>query len=171
MMFPSGLQMWSSRSPIRSNSSPHCCFWESCLFWVRRIWRIRTPEDKGETPGHLVCGQIILLTLILLLAFMLTNKVFSPQYMIWVGPLMAILVAVHKNMWKMGILVLIASAMTQGIFPHLYELLNQFHPAMVILLNLRNALLIVILITADSGSAKIVRKKSTPPDSFPKADF
>lgn len=114
---------------------------------ARRIWRIRTPEDKGETPGHLVCGQIILLTLILLLAFMLTNKVFSPQYMIWIGPLMAILVAVHKNMWKVGILVLIASAMTQGIFPHPYELLNQFHPAMVILLNLRNALLIVILIT------------------------
>ncbi len=113
---------------------------------ARRVWRTRLPAETVEESGHFVCSQIILLTLILLLAFMLTNKVFSPQYMIWIGPLTAVLVAVHKNMWKVGMMVLIASAMTQGIFPHLYEFLNQFHPAMVILLNLRNALLIVILI-------------------------
>jgi len=115
-------------------------------FLMRRVWRFQAPEDQAEEPAHFVCSQIILLTLILLLAFMLTNKVFSPQYMIWVGPLMVLLVALHQNMWKTGILFLVASAMTQGIYPRLYEFLNQFHPAMVILLNLRNALLIAILI-------------------------
>ncbi len=113
---------------------------------VRRVWRQPQADAKAEESGHFVCSQILLLTLILLLAFMLTNKVFSPQYMIWVGPLLAILVAVHKNMWKIGILFLVATTMTQGIFPQLYKLMNLFHPAMVVLLNLRNALLIVILI-------------------------
>ncbi|MCH7623779.1 MAG: hypothetical protein IIB46_06825 [Nitrospinae bacterium] len=125
---------------------------------VRRVWHYSLPEGKAEEPGHFVCSQIILLTLILLLAFMLSNKVFSPQYMIWVGPLMAVLVAVHKNMWKIGMMFLIASAMTQGIFPHLYEFLNQFHPAMVILLNLRNALLILILIMLIRDLPKLLEK-------------
>jgi len=109
-----------------------------------RVWRGRLPENK--TAGLFIHSQFILMTLILLLAFMLTNKVFSPQYMIWVGPLMAILVAVHQNMWKTGILLLIATAMTQVFYPQLYIFLKSFHPALVILLNLRNALLIVILI-------------------------
>ena len=121
-------------------------FFGIAAFLAHRVWRDRLPEGQGAEPEGFVCSYILLLTLILLLAFMLTNKVFSPQYMIWIGPLTALLVAVHKNMWQTGVLVLIASGMTQGIFPHLYEFLNQFHPAMVILLNLRNALLIVILV-------------------------
>jgi len=48
--------------------------------------------------------------------------------------------------------------MTQGIFPHLYEHLNQFHPAMVILLNLRNALLMVILILLIRDLPKLLEK-------------
>lgn len=129
---------------------------------VRRVWHYRLPEGQGEEPEHLVCSQIILLTLILLLAFMLTNKVFSPQYMIWVGPLMALLVAVHSNMRRIGVMVLIATSMTQAIYPHLYEFLNQFHPALVILLNLRNALLLVILILLIRDLPKLLEKSHFP---------
>jgi hypothetical protein len=113
-------------------------------FLGAKIRRNCLPENK--TAGHFIHSQFILMTLILLLAFMLTNKVFSPQYMIWVGPLMAVLVAVHQNLWKTGILLLIATTMTQILYPQLYIFLEHFHPALVILLNLRNALLIVILV-------------------------
>ncbi len=109
-----------------------------------KVWRDRQPESKA--PEHFIHSQFIMMTLILLFAFMLTNKVFSPQYMIWVGPLMAVLVAVHQNLWKIGILLLIATAMTQILYPQLYIFLEHFHPALVIVLNLRNALLIVILV-------------------------
>jgi hypothetical protein len=125
-------------------------------FLVAKVWRNRPAES--EASGQFIASQIILMTLILLLAFTLTNKVFSPQYLIWIGPLMAVLVAVHPNMWKIGVLFLIASAMTQLIFPQLYFLLNQFHPAMVILLNLRNALLIVILFMLIRDLPKLLEK-------------
>lgn len=130
-------------------------------FLTRRVWQNRLPEGPGEEPREFVCRYVLLLTLILLLAFMLINKVFSPQYMIWIGPLLVLLVAVDKNMRKIGWLVLIASGMTQGIFPHLYEFLNQFHPAMVILLNLRNALLIVILILLIRDLPKLLEKNQS----------
>jgi len=137
------------------------------VFLVVRVWRYRPPEGKAEESGHIVCSQIILLTLILLLAFMLTNKVFSPQYMIWVGPLMAILVAVHKDMWKFGKMFLIASLLTQAIFPHLYIFLIQFHPAMVILLNVRNGLLIYILVLLIRDLPKLVEAITFPDPSPP----
>ena len=125
-----------------------------------KVWRNRLPENKS--PGHFIHSQFILMTLILLLAFMLTNKVFSPQYMIWVGPLMTVLVAVHQNLWKTGILLLIATAMTQLIYPQLYIFLEHFHPALVILLNLRNALLVVILILLIRDLPGLTEKNHSP---------
>jgi len=121
-----------------------------------KVWRCRQQESKAS--GDFVSSQIILMTLILLLAFMLTNKVFSPQYLIWIGPLMAALAAVYKSMWKVGVMLLIATAMTQVIFPHLYFFLNKFYPAMVIILNLRNALLMVILFILIRDLPKLLEK-------------
>ncbi|GJL77797.1 MAG: hypothetical protein NPINA01_07860 [Nitrospinaceae bacterium] len=113
------------------------------LTW--KMWINPPPDNQTENPETLVSRQLLLLTMILLLAFMLTNKVFSPQYMIWIGPLMAVLVAVHPNLWKISGMFLGAAVLTQVLFPHLYDFLNAFHPAMVVVLNLRNGLLILIL--------------------------
>ncbi len=115
------------------------------IFITRSVWKNRLPESKTEDPGCRVASQMILLTLISLLAFMLTNKVFSPQYMIWIGPLMAVLVSVHPNLWKISGVFLFTAMLSQVLFPHLYDFLNAFHPAMVITLNVRNGLLILIL--------------------------
>ena len=125
---------------------------------TRKVWKNPWPESKTEEPGSFAASQIILLTLILLLTFMLTNKVFSPQYLIWIGPLMAPLVGVHPNLWKIGGMFLFTTMLTQGIFPHAYTFLNAFHPAMVILVNLRNALLIVILIMLIRDLPKLLEK-------------
>jgi MFS family permease len=112
---------------------------------TKRVWNNPLSKSKTEDPGARVSSQMILLTLTLLLTFMLTNKVFSPQYMIWIGPLMAVLVSVYPRLWKISALFLFSCLLTQIIFPQLYDLLNAFHPAMVILLNVRNGLLILIL--------------------------
>jgi hypothetical protein len=123
-----------------------------------RVWKTPWPENETKDSGSRVASQMILLTLILLLTFMLTNKVFSPQYMIWIGPLMAVLISVHPNLWKIGGLFLLASMLTQVLFPHLYDFLNAFHPAMVILLNVRNALLMLILFLSIRDLPKLLAR-------------
>jgi 4-amino-4-deoxy-L-arabinose transferase-like glycosyltransferase len=124
----------------------------------RSVWKSPLSDSKTEDPSPRVASQMILLTLILLLAFMLTNKVFSPQYMIWVGPLMAVLISVHPNLWKISGVFLFTAMLSQVLFPHLYDFLNAFHPAMVITLNVRNGLLILILFLLIRDLPKILEK-------------
>ncbi len=112
--------------------------------WIAwRVYRSREAWKKADTDRVF---PVYLLSLIFLLAFILTNKVFSPQYLLWVGPLMAVLVAVRTDLMPTGGWFLAATAMTQAIFPHLYVFLEQFKPPMILLLNLRNAILLGILI-------------------------
>ncbi len=125
---------------------------------TRRLWNNRSLDRNGSDAGNFVSNQFVLLTMILLLAFMLTNKVFSPQFLIWVGPLMAVLVAVNKNLWKISGIFLLATLLTQLMYPHLHPLLRDFHPAMVILLNVRNGLLIVILFLLIRELPKLISK-------------
>ncbi len=115
--------------------------------WIAwRVYRIGPVWRRaGRADADLVV-PVYALSLIFLLLFILTNKVFSPQYLLWVGPLMAALVAVHPQLERTGWLLLAATAMTQAIFPHLYVFLQQFKPPMILLLNARNALLIGVVI-------------------------
>jgi len=86
------------------------------------------------------------LTLVLLLAFVLTNKVLSPQYLIWFGaPLLSLAVS-RTSMRLPAALLLGVAGLTQVIFPRCYELLVALHPALVLVLNARNVLLVVLFI-------------------------
>jgi hypothetical protein len=84
-----------------------------------------------------------LLTSVLLLVFMLTNRVFSPQYLIWIAAPVVVLAAHRPTQWRLWLLFLVAVFLSQLIFPRGYPLLKAFHPLAVALLNLRNLLLIV----------------------------
>ena len=63
------------------------------------------------------------------LVFTVCNKVLSPQYMCWVLPLVA-LVVVGEGRWQRitGVLTLLAIALTQVEFPHLYWRVVAFEP-------------------------------------------
>jgi hypothetical protein len=84
-----------------------------------------------------------LLTSVLLLVFMLTNRVFSPQYLIWIAAPIIVLAAHRPEQWRLWLLFLVAVLLSQLIYPRGYPLLKAFHPLAVALLNLRNLLLIV----------------------------
>jgi hypothetical protein len=84
-----------------------------------------------------------LLTSVLLLVFMLTNRVFSPQYLIWIAAPIIVLAAHRPEQWRLWVLFLVAVFLSQLIYPRGYPLLKAFHPLAVALLNLRNLLLIV----------------------------
>jgi len=92
-----------------------------------------------------VIGKSAILMVCLTWVFILTNKVFSPQYLIWVAPLMLGMVVVKPEFFRFGVLFLVISLMTQGIFPRLYYLMREFNPFMVALLNARNLLSILLV--------------------------
>jgi len=79
-------------------------------------------------------------TLTLLTAFVLTNKVFSPQFLLWLGPLLAAAAGLRGDLRGAMILLCVIAALTQAIYPSFYLWLRDLHPAAVALLNLRNLL-------------------------------
>jgi hypothetical protein len=86
------------------------------------------------------------LSLALVLAFIVFNKVVSPQYMIWLVPPLVIGLAISRRRWRAPAIAVVGIlGMTQAIFPWFYTALLALHPVMVVALTLRNVLLIVLL--------------------------
>ena len=105
-------------------------------------WRFFTSRAAAARTNSAV--GLLWLTVLFLLAFILTNKVLSPQYLLWIGPLLVAGYGFRPECRPELLVLLFASAFSHAIFPHLYDAMCAFHPAMVLLLNLRNALLVVL---------------------------
>lgn len=104
-----------------------------------RFWRQRQPRAQPD-PAH----ALVVLTTAFLLGFILTNKVLSPQYLLWVGPLLAALYGLRPAFRPALLLLFAACVISQIIFPHCYDQLLLFYPGIVALLNVRNALLVAL---------------------------
>jgi hypothetical protein len=94
---------------------------------VRRLGRVQ--------PGTLV--SYLLATLLLT---MLANKVLSPQYVAWLLPLGALLP------WRKSLLLVLICAVTTLEFPIAFGALMDAQPLAVLVLNTRNALLLVLFL-------------------------
>ena len=109
-----------------------------CVWICARRWR-------PETRPMLLCASA------LLLGYMLTSRVFSPQYLIWIGaPLLA--ASAHdppRGLWRSAAkLLLVATLLSQLIYPQGYPVLKAFHPLAVLLLDLRNLCLLWLLLSS-----------------------
>jgi uncharacterized membrane protein len=102
-----------------------------CLVRFREEWAAHRVVTSESLVAYIVVG---------LLAFIATNKVFSPQYMIWLLPFAPLLRARHA-----GALLAIC-AITIFLFPFDYEQLLAMQILPVLLLNLRNLLVVALLI-------------------------
>jgi len=100
-----------------------------------------------------------------LLALILTNKIFSPQYMIWLLPFAALLRRPHAY------LVVAAAVLTMIIFPLNYERLIALEPVPLVVLNVRNALLVVLLAmlligpAASTWAGSLFRRRMSEPSA------
>lgn len=89
------------------------------------------------------------LSLALATAFIVTNKVGSPQYETWLAaPVLLGLVVVGREFLRPAILTVVVAALTQVVYPWQYDALVFALPWMVVVITLRNLLLVVLLADA-----------------------
>ncbi|MFT4136049.1 glycosyltransferase 87 family protein [Microbacterium sp.] len=86
------------------------------------------------------------LSLALVAAFIVLNKVGSPQYMCWLVPSVVVGLVVQRRRWGSPALLAVAiAALTQLVYPIRYAGVVAAEAGDVALLTLRNALLVVLL--------------------------
>jgi len=99
------------------------------------------------------------LALALVLAFIVFNKVGSPQYMTWIiPPLMMGLVIDRRRWWGPALLGLATALVTQAVYPLMYAGLLNAGALPATLLTLRNALFVVLLVWAVARVARVPRR-------------
>jgi glycosyl transferase family 87 len=94
-------------------------------------------EHRGAPlrRGDLLSASLVAVLLVVIL----TNKVFSPQYLVWLLPLAAL------RPLREAILLAVAGGLTLTIFLLNWPQLLALDPGVIILLNVRNLLLVVLL--------------------------
>jgi hypothetical protein len=109
------------------------CFALLLIFigWAFREQKLRDKEVSIFSLVHAFTAQLLL--------FLLLNKVLSPQYMVWLLPV----IPFCSN--RIFLIFTVALMLTVFIFPGEYHYLIARHISMVLVLNLRNALLIWLL--------------------------
>lgn len=95
-------------------------------------------------------------SLIALLAFIITNKVLSPQFIIWLYPLIPLVAGRWRRLsWLMFILI---GRLTYLVFPVAYEGIVQVDPLIVSMLVLRNISLIILASLLSQCRQPIINK-------------
>jgi hypothetical protein len=132
------------------------------VFWLQ--WRRRI--DLAQTLTGLVCVLIV------------TGKVFSPQYLIWLIPFLAVLAARRQTnrLWMIAWAVI--SVLTTGIYIFYYSRLPDSQTAYKVietlpgffeLVALRNALLVLTTLAflCNWGKVRSARRQPFDPDQTP----
>jgi uncharacterized membrane protein len=119
-------------------------------------WSVYHHLKKGQIIGQhskIHADEVafaIKYSLIAVLVFILTCKVFSPQYMIWLLPLIPLLTQKSKNV--IWLLFVVAAIMTFFIFPQYYDRLRGGSLIIIATLVIRNVTLFGILLLLIRGS-------------------
>lgn len=112
------------------------------LFGLVLIGCLNQFRREYKTSGEISCESLISYITLTLLIFMLTAKVFSPQYIVWLLPFLTLLPLTRTSLS----LWVTISAITSLIYPVLYGRLIDSQLLPVVLLNLRNVLLVAFTI-------------------------
>ena len=118
----------------------------ACFFHFKNI---RTKLDK--VPLESLAAYCVAT----LLVFMSTNKVFSPQYIIWLVPFVPLLKIRYAS------LMVVIFSLTLILFPFGFLMLLDYQPLSIILLNIRNNFVVVLAIWLLVDYTPLARNVST----------
>lgn len=100
------------------------------------------PHTLGREVDLVLVGALALAS-----AFIVFNKVGSPQYLLWLTPIVVVGLVLRPPDWKTpAILTLITACLTTLVFPVLYQPLLALAPIALLVLGARNAMLVVVLV-------------------------
>lgn len=106
------------------------------------------------------------LAIVLILGLLVTNKVLSPQYMMWLGPILAVALSRSKSWWLnvMTIIFMAVTYLTYYVFPAHYGDIIGGIPRVGVTnaLVARNVLLLVMLVLAIVWWRREVRSAKQP---------
>ncbi|KQX05026.1 hypothetical protein ASC59_12375 [Leifsonia sp. Root1293] len=103
-------------------------------------WAHQRSRPAGETR-LLLTGALALAT-----AFIVFDKVGSPQYMLWLAPIVVVGIAQLGRAWRVpAVLLTVIAAATTLVFPLFYLELIDLDPWAASVLGVRNLLLVVLL--------------------------
>jgi hypothetical protein len=97
-------------------------------------------REEQALNGHVTRESLVAYSVAALLVFIVTNKVFSPQYVIWLLPFAPLL-----RLRQASVLLAICT-LTIMLFPFDYDHLLSMELLPVLLLNIRNLLVVALLI-------------------------
>jgi hypothetical protein len=113
-------------------------------FWALHNGKLNQDANGGgvDRTELLLAGALTLTT-----AFVVFNKVGSPQFMVWLAPAVAVGLAHNWREWRVPAAMLIAiAAATFFIYPLFYDALSHNNPLMAGVLTIRNVLLVVLFL-------------------------
>jgi len=120
------------------------------------ILLVRAMRRGAEREELFLEGSLMMVT-----AFIVFNKVGSPQFIIWLAPVIIAGLAHDWERWKVPAALLMGIAMTTFvIYPLFYTPLIHAHPVMAAILTTRNVLLVVLLWWSVKRTAELGRKTS-----------
>ena len=108
------------------------------------FWALHTGKRNGgaDRTALLLFGSLALIT-----AFVVFNKVGSPQFMVWLAPPVAVGLAHQWKAWRVpATMLIVVAVLTYFIYPLFYTALSHDNPVMAAVLTLRNLLLVVLFV-------------------------
>lgn len=115
---------------------------------------VRALRRGAEREELFLEGALMMVT-----AFIVFNKVGSPQFIIWLAPVIIAGLTHDWERWKVPAALLMGIAMTTFvIYPLFYTPLIHAHPVMAAVLTARNVLLVVLLWWSVQRTAELGRK-------------
>ncbi|WP_051299548.1 glycosyltransferase 87 family protein [Arthrobacter castelli] len=117
------------------------------LVWAMRNGAARTPL--------ILAGSLAMVS-----AFVVFNKVGSPQFQVWLIAVVAVGLAHDRHGWRVpGLLMLVIAALTTLVYPIFYGELYTLNPWVALLLTGRNVLLFVLLGWAVKAVVRLGRRQ------------
>jgi uncharacterized membrane protein len=142
---------WNITSPLADSLAPIALPLTAILLlamyavYVWTLWK-RTAKTRynsngiGTEAARFIIGYATLAVIV----FMAGNKVFSPQFLIWLIPTVPLLNLKWQPVYTL--LFIIMGLITQFIFPYKYGEYSSFLTPFVLILALRNLLLILLAV-------------------------